>query len=166
MKEYKGIKIHDDVSEMGMFEMSLNIAFMKNKRAQYRDFEKEMDVADLVKRISKYHGRNLDQYDNKEIDELMSEWSVYGEDEINGQIALLYWSLCGMAVYRELTKELIDKNKKFGEKAELLDAIELAEEKGMRYIKSADGIWDVILHEKGKAMCDSIPLLDWYNEYM
>jgi len=157
MKEYKGVKILDDTSKMGNYDMSLNMAYLKDGYAQYRDFEDEMSLTKLSRLAAEARGQSMDDYSDEEIDELMSEWSVYGESEIKGQIALLYWSICGMAVYRELTKELIDKNEELEQSKKLLDAITFTKSQMIKTWIFNDE-WHVEYDNK------TLKLIDWYEQ--
>lgn len=100
-------KICDDTSDMSMWELAHNQAFVKDKEAWYRDFEREISARDLVREIYRKHVTTENAEDLAEddvFDDIMLEAGAYGTDDMEGVCSILYTALWGMAEVREWLK--------------------------------------------------------------
>ena len=92
--------IKDDTSNMGMFELAHNLAFVRDGEAWYRDFSREISVRNLMREICSKHGSpaDADGMDDDALDEMLFDNLQYGTDELEGVFSLLYTALWGMAM--------------------------------------------------------------------
>ena len=97
--------IKDDTSNMGMFELAHNLAFVRDGEAWYRDFSREISVRNLMREICSKHGSpaDADGMDDDALDEMLFDNLQYGTDELEGVSAALYGTL-GNADVREWLK--------------------------------------------------------------
>lgn len=136
-----------DVSEMGMFELAHNSCYIEDGVAKYRDFEIDMNVRDLARKLMVQYGhwKSCEEYgldsdnellDDDIFDDTMIENLMYETSENIGLIALFYRNLWAMADLRERLKVYED-----------------AEEKGLTIkmpCKKEDIVYDVVLCDDGK----------------
>lgn len=155
------------VSKMGMVELAHNSCFAKDRNAMYRDFEKEQDARDFIRKIVKQH-RGSDEIDvdedfftdNDVFDETMMAWMQYGTEYMDGLIALFYRNLWAQADLYEGLKtyevtgltpdQIISMDKAYREKCEEVAKLEKLEEQG-RLIelpcKVGDTVYSIVLNE-------------------
>lgn len=92
-----------DTSKMSMVELAHNCCYAKDGKARYRDFDKDIDARDFARRLMQKYGfwEGEDYRDllsnNDTFDEAMIENLYYGEDSLEGLIALFYRNLWVMA---------------------------------------------------------------------
>lgn len=92
-----------DTSKMSMVELAHNCCYAKDGKARYRNFDKDIDARDFARRLMQKYGfwEGEDYRDllsnNDTFDEAMIENLYYGEDSLEGLIALFYRNLWVMA---------------------------------------------------------------------
>lgn len=95
-------KICDDTNSMGMWELAHNHVFIKDGKAWYRDYEREILILDLMREICSKYGcpEDADQMDDGTLEETLTDNLQYGTNELEGVFAQLYTTLWGMAEVR------------------------------------------------------------------
>ena len=100
---------HKNVSEMGMYELAHNCCYIKDSAARYRDFELDIDVRELTRKLLIEHAEDDDAFTSDEdFDEWMIDYLQDGMDSLEGLIALFYRNLWAMADLRECLKAYED----------------------------------------------------------
>lgn len=103
-----------DTKDMNMTELARNCCYVKDYKARYRDFERDMDARDFARELMiKYgfwkEGEDTELTDDEIFDETMIDLLQYGEDELETLIALFYRNLWAMAELRETLKVYEDE---------------------------------------------------------
>lgn len=116
------------VNEMSMVELAHNCCYAKDRKARYRDYDRDIDAREFARKLmyeNEYWEKDDaemisdDVFDNSIMDNLMHE-----PDSTIGLIALFYRNLWAMADLREKLKayeDIIDDP----EKLKLIDALYL-----------------------------------------
>ena len=105
-----------DVSEMGMFELAHNSCYLKDGKVRYRDYDLDIGVRELTRKLLKDHAGNDDAFTSDEdFDEWMVDYLKDGMDSIEGLIALFYRNLWAMADLRERLNVYEDEDEKVSE---------------------------------------------------
>jgi hypothetical protein len=96
------MKIHDDISKMGMTDLTYNQFFVKDREAWYRDFEREISALDLVREIiSNNTDINIDiNQDDESLMEELFYLTQHGTESLDGVIAMYNNAMWGMASVR------------------------------------------------------------------
>lgn len=108
------LTINKDVSKMGMVELAYNCCYAKDSKARYRDFDKDIDARDFARKLMQKYGFWTSEgckdllLDDDSFDEAMIESLFYGEDELEGLIALFYRNLWAMADLHDVLKTYED----------------------------------------------------------
>lgn len=108
------LTINKDVSKMGMVELAHNCCYAKDNKARYRDFDKDIDAREFARKLmQKYGFWTSEGYkdllsDDDRFDEAMIENLFYGENELEGLIALFYRNLWAMANLHNVLKTYED----------------------------------------------------------
>lgn len=98
-------RICDDTAEMGMWELAHNFAFIKDREAWYRDFDREISALNLMREIiSKHSEQMIEELDDEALNEALADNLQFGTDDLDGVFATLYMAICGMAEVREWLK--------------------------------------------------------------
>lgn len=106
------------VSEMGGYELANNCCYIQNGVARYRDYNKDVDARALARHLMVYNGfwndcgdspiTDKELVDNDIFDETMIEYLAFGEEDLEGLIAIFYRLIWAMADLREALKEYED----------------------------------------------------------
>lgn len=108
----KRLTSNKDVSEMGMFELAHNSCYIKDGKARYRDFEKETDARDFIRKIAVnfniFENGCAELIDDESFDETLLDYLQYGYNTEEGLIALFYRNLWAMAELHDKLKEYED----------------------------------------------------------
>lgn len=95
------LTVNKSVSEMSMVELARNSCFVKDHNATYRDFKKEVDARDFIRKIGTQFGifekGCAELIDDESFDETMIDYLQYGYDTKEGLIALFYRNLWAQA---------------------------------------------------------------------
>lgn len=99
-----------NVSEMSMMELAHNSCYAKDRKARYRDYDRDIDVRELTKQLlEKFADIPTNEFTSDEdFEEFMHDSLQYGTQNILGLIALFYRNLWAMANIRERLKEYED----------------------------------------------------------
>lgn len=107
------ITTNKDVLEMGMVKLAHNSSYIgKNGDVRYRDYEKDVDIRDLIRELYKKFAKEELPNSKEGLDELLIEYLAYGESNIEGLLALFYRNLWAMAELREDLKYFEDLEEK------------------------------------------------------
>ncbi len=171
------IKIYDDVSKMGLFDITHNHFFIKDREVWYRDCEREISAFDLARELhenliaDKRCVRSLkgEFLDDDYLGDILLDHLQYGTDNVEGLIAMFYTTLVGAATVREELKKERIENKQLREKMTFVNAITLAAEK--ENVNLIDGSWYVHIakcklnhnNEVVDTTVENIPLMEWYK---
>lgn len=100
-------KICEDTSDMSMWELAHNFAFIKDNEAWYRDFEREVSALSLMREIIEKHGdpERISGLSGQELNDTLMDDLQYGTDDLDGVFATLYMALWGMAEVRDWLKQ-------------------------------------------------------------
>lgn len=102
------------VSEMGMYEMARNCCYIgEDGTARYRDFDKDIDARDFVRKLMVEYGlwkegRDDELFDDDCFDNEMMDNLMFSPTTQTGLIALFYCNLWAMAELRERLKHYED----------------------------------------------------------
>lgn len=103
------LTINKDISEMNMLELAHNSCYVKDGNARYRDYDIDIDVRQLSRKLLKEYANGDDAFTcDEDFDEQMLDCLQYGTANIEGIIALLYRNMWAMAELRERLKEYED----------------------------------------------------------
>ena len=101
-----------NVSEMGMFELAHNSCYIKDGKARYRDFELDINVRDLIRKIAVkfniFENGCAELIDDESFDETLLDCLQYSYETKEGLIALFYRNLWAMADLHDKLKEYED----------------------------------------------------------
>ncbi len=98
--------IKDDIKDMNQLELLLNMFYVKDKEVWFRNWEEEMSVLDLVRKIAKSLG--IDSHyglDDETTIEILENDLVQSVDTKYGMIATFYVAMITVAEMREHIKE-------------------------------------------------------------
>lgn len=98
-----------DTKDMNMTELAHNCCYAQDRRARYRDFERDVDARELARMLMvKYGhwkiGEDVELTDDEIFDETMLDLLQYGEYDTEVLIALFYRNLWAMAELRDTLK--------------------------------------------------------------
>lgn len=100
------------VTEMSMAELAHNSCFAKDRNAMYRDYEKEYDAREFIRKIAKQYNTvyelDVDDdffSDDDVFDETLLDWLQYDTDDMCGLIALFYRNMWAQADLYEVLKQ-------------------------------------------------------------
>lgn len=107
------------VSDMGGYELVHNCCYIQNGLARYRDYDKDIDARDLARHLMVHNGfwnnygddssiTDKELVDDDIFDEVMIEHLAFGEEDLEGLIAIFYRLIWAMADLRERLKEYED----------------------------------------------------------
>lgn len=103
------------VTEMSMAELAHNSCFAKDRNAMYRDYEKEYDAREFIRKIAKQYNTvyelDVDDdffSDDDVFDETLLDWLQYDTDDMCGLIALFYRNMWAQADLYEVLKQYED----------------------------------------------------------
>lgn len=95
--------------ETGTYELAHNCTFIRDGETWYRDFDNEIRLRDMMRKIIKNHSQYDEQCDDDEIlDEILFENLQYPADDIDGLIAVFSMLAWGHSDLRERLKQYED----------------------------------------------------------
>lgn len=98
----KRLTVNKPVGEMNMVELAHNCCYVKNQNARYRDYETDVDVRNLARKLLKDYAGGDDAFTcDEDFDEKMEQGMAEGLDTIEGLIAVFYRNIWAMAELRE-----------------------------------------------------------------
>lgn len=93
-------------SEMSMLELAYNACYVgEDKWVRYRDYEEDIDIRELARRLLKIHADGDDAFtDDYDFGDYITSCLECGLEDIEGLIAVFYRNLWAMAGLRERLK--------------------------------------------------------------
>lgn len=97
-------------SEMSMLELAYNACYVgEDKWVRYRDYEEDIDIRELARRLLKIHADGDDAFtDDYDFGDYITSCLECGLEDIEGLIAVFYRNLWAMGNLRERLKEYED----------------------------------------------------------
>lgn len=98
------LTLEKETSQMNMIELARNSCYIKYGKARCRDYEMDIDIRELARKLLKKFVDDDDFTCDEEFDDYIHDCLQYGFDDIEGLIAVFYRNLWAMADLRERLK--------------------------------------------------------------